>query len=72
MTLKYAFEVPARAEGYKLSIKTGDQWLVEDMEVQPETTTVSLMLTGNGICSYDLYIDGEFYKTETVDLEPND
>jgi hypothetical protein len=42
------------------------------MEVQPETTTVSLMLTGNGICSYDLYIDGEFYKTETVDLEPND
>ena len=72
VTLKYAFEVPARAEGYKLSIKTGDQWLVEDMEVQPETTTVSLMLTGNGICSYDLYIDGEFYKTETVDLEPND
>ena len=72
VTLEYVFLVPNRTEGYSLSIKAGDSWLVEDMAVGPDTATVAMTLTGNGIQSYDLYIDGEFYATETVDFEPDD
>lgn len=72
VTLEYVFLVPARAEGYSLSIKAGDSWLVENKAIAPGTATVAMTLTGNGIRNYDLYIDGEFYATETVDFEPDD
>ena len=72
VTLEYVFMVPDREGTYKLSIKQGDQWLVEDMEIQPDTATVTLILTGNGTQSYDLYIDGEFFATEMVEFEPDD
>ena len=72
VTMEYVFVVPSRTESYELSIKLGDDWVLESMAVQPNTATVSLTLTGNGICNYDLYIDGEFYATETVDFEPDD
>ena len=72
VTLDYAFAVPARAESYLLSIKLGDEWVLEDMLVEPETGVVTLSLTGNGTQSYVLYIDGELYATEMVEFEPDD
>ena len=72
VTLEYAFLVPERAEGYSLSVKNGDSWVVENMAVEPNTTIVTLTLTGNGVQSYELYIDGELYATETVDFEPDE
>ena len=72
VTLVHAFMVPVRAEAYSLSIKHGDNWLVENMEILPDTAAVPVTLTGNGTLSYDLYIDGEFFATETVEFEPDD
>ncbi|MBQ7415703.1 MAG: Stk1 family PASTA domain-containing Ser/Thr kinase [Oscillospiraceae bacterium] len=72
VTIDYVFVVPGRAESYQLSIKLGDTLIVENMTVESETTTVQLTLTGNGTQNYDLYIDGEYYATETVEFEPDD
>ena len=47
-------------------------WVIENWVVAPDTAEVTVSLTGNGTQSYDLYIDGEFYVTETVDFESND
>lgn len=72
VTLEYVFLVPSRTEAYTVSIKQGDVWYLEGMSVQPGATTVLVKLTGSGIQSYDLYIDGEYFATETVDFEPHD
>ena len=67
-----SFSVPQREEAYVLSIKQGTSWVFENLEVVPGTTEVPMSLIGNGIQTYELYIDGEFYATETVDFESND
>ena len=72
VTLEYVFVVPQRGEVFHLSIKQGMAWVVENVEVAPDTAVVTVTLTGNGIQVYDLYIDGEYYATETVDFEPDD
>ena len=66
------FSVPQREEAYVLSIKQGTSWVFENLEVVPGTTEVPMSLIGNGTQTYELYIDGEFYATETVDFESND
>ena len=71
-TLEYAFVVPSRTESYKLSIKLGDEWYIENYVVQPGAASVIITLTGTGTQVYDLYIDGEFYAQETVELTPDD
>ena len=70
-TLEYAFVVPSRTESYKLSIKLGDEWYIENYVVQPGAASVIITLTGTGTQVYDLYIDGEFYAQETVELTPD-
>jgi hypothetical protein len=72
VTLEYVFVVPQRGEVFHLSIKQGMAWVVENVEVAPDTAVVTVTLTGNGIQVYDLYIDGEYYATETVDFAPDD
>lgn len=72
VTMDYAFLVPGRTESYVLSIKLGDAWYLEGRTVQPGATSVTVTLTGAGTQTYELYIDGEFYATETVDFEPDD
>jgi hypothetical protein len=72
VTKAVIFSVPKRTEGYVLSIKQGTVWVIENWVVAPDTAEVTVSLTGNGTQSYDLYIDGEFYATETVDFESND
>ena len=67
-----SFSVPQREEAYVLSIKQGTSWVFENLEVVPGTTEVPMSLIGNGTQTYELYIDGEFYATETVDFESND
>ena len=72
VTLDYVFVVPSRTESYVLSIKLNDEWFLEGMTIQPGATTASVRLIGTGTQSYDLYIDGEYYATETVEFEPDD
>ncbi len=70
--LDYVFVVPSRTESYLLSIKCGDQWILENMTITPGQTTVSVTLTGNGTQTYLLYIDGVFEREETVVFDPDD
>lgn len=72
VTKAVSIAVPQRGEAYRLSIKQGAAWVIENWEVAPDTAEVTVSLTGNGTQNYDLYIDGEFYATETVDFESND
>ena len=72
VTLDYVFVVPSRTESYLLSIQLNGEWFLEGMTIQPGATTVLVKLTGTGTQNYDLYIDGVYYVTETVEFEPDD
>ena len=71
-TLEYAFIIPSRTESYQLSIKAGGEWLLENMTIQPGANSVRIMLTGSGTQMYELYINGVYYTTETVEFDPNE
>ena len=71
-TVAYAFVVPQRDTVYTLSIKLNGQMYRDGIEVPAGTTTVTVDLIGSGTNSYELYIDGEYYATETVDFELDD
>ena len=72
MTLDYVFVLPSRTESYVLSIQLDGEWFLEGMTIQPGATTALVKLTGTGTQKYDLYIDGVYYATETVEFEPDD
>ena len=72
VTLDYAFVLPSRTESYVLSIKLNGRWFLEGMTIQPGATVAKVRLTGTGVQDYELYIDGVFYATETVEFEPNE
>jgi serine/threonine-protein kinase len=72
LTLDYVFVLPSRTESYVLSIQLNGEWFLEGMTIQPGATTAQVRLTGHGTQSYDLYIDGVYYATETVEFEPDD
>ena len=72
VTLDYAFVLPSRTESYVFSIKLNGEWFLEGMTIQPGATTALVKLTGTGTQEYELYIDGVYYATETVDFEPDE
>lgn len=72
VTLDYVFVVPSRTESYELSIMLDGEWFLEGMTIQPGATTAQVRLTGTGTQNYDLYIDGVYYATETVEFDPDD
>ncbi len=62
-----AFTLPERSEPYVLSIFQDGKEVVESREIQPGTVTVSVPLSGVGTIQYDLWIDGEYYRSQTVE-----
>ena len=72
VTLDYVFVVPSRTESYELGIMLDGEWFLESMTIQPGATTAQVRLTGTGTQNYDLYIDGVYYATETVEFDPDD
>ena len=68
----YAFSVPVREEEYLLSIQVGNTWILENMPVVPGVDRVELTISGNGVQIFRLYVNGEYYTSETVDFEPHD
>ena len=71
VTVNYSFALPERTEQYQLTIKQADA-VVTEMTVQPGVTHVEVPLTGTGTAIYMLYIDGNFYSSETVDFTSYD
>ena len=67
-----AFSLPQRQEVCVLSIYRveGDERVevIEAQEISPGTASFFLDLTGTGTQIYEVYIDGELYKTQTVEF----
>ena len=72
LTADFAFALPERDDVCRLSIYRvkGDQRIpiVEDEEITPGTTSYYLKLTGTGTQIYEVYIDGELYKTQSMEF----
>jgi serine/threonine-protein kinase len=58
-----------RTEAYKLTVMLGSGVTVlDDYVVQPGTGSVSVVMTGSGVMTYELYINGVYYTSEKVDF----
>ena len=68
-TKKIGFAMPTdRTEAYVLSIYCGGNPVIEDVEIQPDQTEYVVSLTGKGVQTYTLYINGEKYDEVEVDF----
>ena len=61
------------ASEYTLTIRYqgGEERAVDDMKIEPGTSSVKVTLSGVGVQSYDIYINNEYYCTETVEFTAN-
>jgi len=60
----------AQTEAYDLSIFCDGNEVIT-LEIEPETKTVTVSLTGKGRQTYDLYRDGTWIGSHTVDFSKN-
>ena len=71
-TASIAFALPERKEVVTLSIYrvVGEERIqvIEEQEISPGTASFFLDLTGTGTQIYEVYIDGELYKTLPVEF----
>ena len=66
------FNLPRdRNEAYTLELYQNGKAVLEPTPITVGVFKIDVMLTGSGIQSYDLYINGKFYKTEEVDFTVN-
>ncbi len=68
VTLEYAFLINAEKDCL-VTIKTGETMVLENYPVTAGTATVSVTLTGTGVVTYDVYVDGVLINSETVDFD---
>ena len=62
---------PVRDEEYQLDVcLSGTPEVLAQRMVSPGAQTVVLKLTGSGVVYYDLYINGDFVETKSVDFTP--
>ena len=68
----YPFILPYSMDPYKLSIKAGDEWFIENVSIEPGRNEIRYNLIGTGTVIYELYINGEFYREEVVVFSPDE
>ena len=67
--MRKTFQLPAdRTEDYTLSLKQNGKEVLEPTTITAGTTQIEVELTGTGTQYYDLWINGEYYKTEKVEF----
>jgi hypothetical protein len=66
MTRNVTFILPDREEAYTLTIRLGGNEIMEPITSPPGQNNITLELTGNGPQIYELFINGELYRTEEV------
>jgi beta-lactam-binding protein with PASTA domain len=71
-TLTRFFILPTRTESYFIGLTLDGVWVVENMEIAPGQTGVTIPLTGKGTMKCVLYIDGTPYETVMVEFDPDD
>ena len=69
VTKTVPISLPEREEAYVLSIYHNGSEVREATQILPGTTSLNIQLTGIGKQSYDLYINGSFYKTIEVEFK---
>ena len=70
-TFDVSWVVPVRDEEYQLDVCLfGTPEVLAQRMVSPGAQTVVLKLTGSGVVYYDLYINGDFVETKSVDFTP--
>lgn len=70
ITMDFTFSLPQNDNGYKLNIcLTGSNEVLINKYISPGVTSTMVTLTGRGEVSYDLYIDGEFERTQKVEFK---
>ncbi|MBR2047578.1 MAG: Stk1 family PASTA domain-containing Ser/Thr kinase [Oscillospiraceae bacterium] len=58
-----------QTEPYTLTIMLGSGITVMDgKEIQPGTETITVAMTGTGVMYYEIYINGEYLRSEKVDF----
>jgi len=70
--LEYAFQIPSSQEPYQLTIKVGEEVFLDSMTIAPGATSVTIPLVGSGTVVYDLYYNGVYFKSETVEFDPDE
>ena len=68
VTMEYVFAVQLESESALLSVKRGDEWVAENVEITAEQPFVTLTVTGSGSVMYEIYLDGVFYGIEMVEF----
>ena len=66
--VRVTFSLPVRDTTYYLSILQDGNQIVSNVEIAPGSNGYILALTGSGVQTYDLYIDGQFYQTQRVEF----
>ena len=71
VTQSYTLTLPTgMTAAYTLELKQNGVNVLEPYQAQPTETTVDVELTGSGVQTYDLYVDGAFHSKVTVDFIP--
>ena len=65
-TRNVTFILPGREDAYTLTIRYEGNEIMEPVTIEPGRTEMTIELTGSGEQTYELYIDGELYRTEKV------
>ena len=69
ITITYSVEVPDRQVEYRLEVcLKGPTEVLTSKLVPPGTTRTYVDLTGSGTMEFDLYVDGAFLRTQTVEF----
>ena len=68
-SMTVTFSVPEREEEYRLDICLGgtNDVLISKM-IAPGSTSTYVELTGRGLVAYDLYVNGEYFETKSIEF----
>ena len=66
VTKQVTFILPDKSMSYSLNIRLNGNEVIETQTMLAGTASFTVELTGTGTQFYDLYIDGEPYRTEKV------
>ena len=71
VTQSYTLVLPTgMTEAYTLELKQNGVNVLEPYQAQPAETSVVVELTGSGVQTYELYVNGAFHSKVTVDFIP--